>query len=144
MEWMHGMYLSVVAWNNVKPTINSVYIKNDLATQPYSDSSLPNSSPTLSWFSGDDKLRSRSWCFSTKQQLNARRNLPIRCLNLRFRFAAAVTAKTVTENYVHDIELFDVVCLQRFVLVSQKPVNHFFLLTQKDCYEYRLYLSFQP
>ena len=42
-----------------------------------------------------------NWCFSRKQQLNAGRSLPIPCLNLRFRFAAAVTAKTVIENYFH-------------------------------------------
>ncbi|XP_020624435.1 uncharacterized protein LOC110061916 [Orbicella faveolata] len=38
------------------------------SAQPYSDSSLPNSCPPLSWLSDDDKLRSCRWCFSTKQQ----------------------------------------------------------------------------
>ena len=37
------------------------------SVQPYSDSSLPNNSPPLSWLPGDDKLRSWRWCFSTKQ-----------------------------------------------------------------------------
>ena len=36
------------------------------SAQPYSDSSLPNSSQPLSWLSSDDKLRSWSWCFSRK------------------------------------------------------------------------------
>ena len=39
--------------------------------------------------------------FQERLQLNAGIKLPIPCLNLRFRFAAAVTAKTVIENYFH-------------------------------------------
>ena len=54
------------------------------STQPYSDASLPNSTPPLSWLSGHDKLPSWRWCFSTQPQLN-----------LRESFTAAVTAKTV-------------------------------------------------
>ena len=37
MAWMNGMYSSVVAWNNVKPTINSVY-KNELGRYSWSNS----------------------------------------------------------------------------------------------------------
>ena len=40
MEWMYGMNLSVVAWNNVKPTMNSVYKMILAATREVIVSSL--------------------------------------------------------------------------------------------------------
>ena len=40
MEWMYGMYLSVVACNNIKPILmmNSVYKKYDLGHYSWSNS----------------------------------------------------------------------------------------------------------
>ena len=37
MEWMYGMYLTAVAWNNIKPTMNSV-CKHDLGRYSWSNS----------------------------------------------------------------------------------------------------------
>lgn len=65
------------------------------AAQPNCDSTLLKSSPALSWLSGDEKLWCWHRCFSTKQQLNTGRSLPVPYLNLWFCFTTAVTAKTV-------------------------------------------------
>ena len=39
MEWIYGM---VVAWKNVKPPMNSVYIKNDLGHYSWRNSEFIN------------------------------------------------------------------------------------------------------
>ena len=59
MEWMYRMYLSVVAWNKIKPTINSVN-KNDLGHYSWSNSEFIDdhvwlnvfiwNMPRMSWY----------------------------------------------------------------------------------------------
>ena len=93
------------------------------SAQPDSDSSVPNSSPPLSWLSGDDKLRSWRWCFSTKQQLNTGRSLPVPYLNLWFRFTAAATAEAVIYKLL-SLNCFMLLALN--ALFHKKTVNHFF------------------
>ena len=82
---------------NSRPVLSSLPIQHNRTATP----ACQTVSPPLSWLSGEDKLQSWSWCFSKQQELNAGRSLPIPSLNLKFRFAAAVTAKTVNENYFH-------------------------------------------
>ena len=99
------------------------------SAQPYSNSSLPNSSPPLSWLS-DDKVRSWSWCFSTRQQLNSGRNLPI--LVSTYGFVLLLHWLQNLWLKITFTELFHIVWLQRFVLVPQKPGNHLFFHWHKN------------
>ena len=89
------------------------------AAQPNRTSNLLNSSPALLWLLGDDKLWCWCWCFSTKQQWNIRRSLPVPYLNLWFCFHHCSDCKKF-DLKISYIELFQVVCFQWFVLVLQK------------------------
>ena len=96
-------------------------------------------STLLSWLSGDDKLRSWRRCFSTRQQLNNGRSLPILYLNSWLRFTAAVTSKTVKITLMNSWS--HAIWPQWLALVSrtQKTANHFLFhgrkrnVTYADC-----------
>ena len=89
---------------------------------PQNQTATPNSSPPLSWLSGDDKLRSWHWCFSTKQELNTGRSLPVPYLNLWFRFTVAVTAEAMIYKLL-SLNSFTLFALN--ALFHKKTVNHF-------------------
>ena len=106
--------------------LSSFFFQFVHSAEPHISSSLPNSSPSLSWLSGDDKLRSWRWFFSTKQQLNTGRSLPVPYLNLWLRFITAVTAKTVISKLL-SLNYFMLFAFNGLSWFHKKTVNHFFI-----------------
>ena len=83
-------------WTNVTLDSSPKFAKSSVMQ----NNQLQNSSPRLSWLSGDDKLWCCHWCFSTKQPWNTERSFLVLYLNLCFRFTTAVTAKTVIWKFL--------------------------------------------